>query len=424
MNIEQILLFEDENNQLLYPFSILHASWELRCGALRNFEKFKKAFPEATIIYQCISQKLTAFQKKENIENKQLEKKNTLIVSSSFLANYDAIEEMKTAYQKSTKDSESKSLIFRSNAIPYAIYLVKEDIISPGEIDKIFLQKMLKDFRNIFQSVKIESADLINYLWDAIYWNGKSIEQDKNYFLDYCNFKSEIYAGVNCSNYTNVFIGNEVKIEPGVFLNSNEGTIIIDDNTLIMANSVIVGPCYIGKNSVIKIGTKLYEKSSIGEFCKVGGEIENTIFQNYSNKQHDGFLGHSFISEWVNLGAGTNNSDLKNTYSEITVQIEYNKINTGKKFLGLLCGDHTKSAINTMFTTGTVIGICSSIVCEGFSPKFVPSFSFGGQANAAIYDIEKSSQVAAIVMKRRNKVLLNEEIELMSDEFKRSKKFF
>ncbi len=424
MNIEQILIFEDEASQFLYPFSILHPAWELRCGALRIFEKYQKAFPDANIIFQGDTKKLEYFLKKENICDQPLTKKNTLIVSAAFLADFTSIEEMKMAYDNFSKDSESKSLIFRSNSVPYAIYLVKEDIINPGEIDKIFLQKMLKDFQNIFRSVKIETAELISYLWDAIYLNGKSIEQDRNYFLNYKSFKSISYYGVYCSDSSNVFIGENVKIEPGVFLNSTEGTIIIDDNAVIMANSVIVGPCYIGNNSILKIGTKLYEKSTIGEYCKIGGEIENTIFQNFSNKQHDGFLGHSFISEWVNLGAGTNNSDLKNTYSEISVQIEYNKINTRKKFLGLLCGDHTKSAINTMFTTGTVIGICSSIVCDGFPPKFVPSFSFGGQPNAAIYDIEKSIQVAEIVKQRRNKELLTEETELMRDEFKKSKKFF
>ena len=424
MNIEQILIFEDESSQLLYPFSILHSAWELRCGALRIFEKYQKSFPEAEIIYYANDNKLDSFLTKEKIINGVLKKKNTLIVSSLFLPDSDAIIEMNSSYDEISKDLDNKSIIFRTNSTAYAIFLIKEDIINPSEIDKVFLQRMIKDFQTHFQSVKIESAELITYLWDAIYLNGKSIEQDKIHFNNYNSFDSQSYLAVNSTNPTNIIIGNNVIIEPGVFLNSSEGIIIIDDNAKIMANSVIIGPCYIGKNTILKIGTKMYEKCSIGEFCKIGGEIENSIFQNFSNKQHEGFLGHSFISEWVNLGADTNNSDLKNTYSEISVQIENHKFNTGKIFLGLLCGDHTKSAINTMFNTGTIIGICSSIVCNGFPPKFIPSFSFGGQPNAPIYDIDKSIQVASIVMNRRNKELLNQEQDLMRIEFNKSKKFF
>lgn len=424
MNIEQILIFEEEKGQLLYPFSILHNAWELRCGALRIFEKYQKAFPDAKIIFQSEEQKNTFFLKSENITDEKIEKKNTLIVSAAFIPDYSALEEMRSAYFKFSSHSDAKSLIFRSNAIPYAIYLSKEDIINPSSIDKVFLQRMLKDFQNIFNSVKIDSANLILYLWDAIYLNGQSIKEDFNYYCDFTLFDNNLYPNVFCSDSSKVRIGSNVTIQPGVFLDSSKGSIIIDDDATVMSNSVIVGPCYIGKKSTIKIGSKIYENTSIGEYCKVGGEIENSIFQAYANKQHEGFLGHSFISCWVNLGADTNTSDLKNTYSPIKVQIENYKIDTGKTFLGLLCGDHTKSSINTMFNTGTVVGICSSVVCNGFPPKFIPSFSFGGQANAPIYDIEKSIQVADTVVKRRNKSLLKEEIILMKNEFSHSKKFF
>jgi UDP-N-acetylglucosamine diphosphorylase/glucosamine-1-phosphate N-acetyltransferase len=186
-----------------------------------------------------------------------------------------------------------------------------------------------------------------------------------------------------------------------------------------MSNTVIYGPCYIGKNSTIKPGAKIYPNTSIGEWCKVGGEVENSIFQAYSNKQHEGFLGHSFISEWVNLGADTNNSDLKNTYSNISMQLPHKLVNTNRIFLGLICGDHTKSGINSMFTTGTVSGLCGILVKEWFLPNYIKSYTWGGKTNSPIYKFEKAIETAKIVMLRRNKELCEEEIELLKLEYER-----
>ncbi len=189
-----------------------------------------------------------------------------------------------------------------------------------------------------------------------------------------------------------------------------------------MAQSSIIGSCYIGKNSLIKLSAKIYEHTSIGERCKVGGEVECSIFQGFANKQHDGFLGHSFLSEWVNLGADTNVSDLKNTYSDVKIQIGNNKMTSGKKFLGVLIGDHSKTAINTMFITGSVVGLCSSIVTNDFTQKYIPSFSFGGQTNAPMYDLNKSINVSNIVMGRRGRQLTDAEIEIIKREFCETKK--
>ncbi len=186
-----------------------------------------------------------------------------------------------------------------------------------------------------------------------------------------------------------------------------------------MANAVLVGPCFIGDNSIIKIGAKIYEKTAIGEWCKVGGEVENSIIHAYANKQHDGFLGHSYLGEWVNLGADTNTSDLKNTYGKISAILRNKEVNSERMFLGLMAGDHTKSGINTMFTTGTVAGVSSNVIGAGYPPRSIPSFSFGGFKDSPVYDFQKAIDVAKTVMLRRQKELLPEEEALLKMEFER-----
>ncbi|MFA7626651.1 MAG: hypothetical protein WCZ17_06340, partial [Candidatus Kapaibacterium sp.] len=214
-------------------------------------------------------------------------------------------------------------------------------------------------------------------------------------------------------------IGNNVKISPSVVIDASEGKVLIDDDVKIMPQATILGPCFIGKGTTVKIGAKIYGETSIGPMCKVGGEIENTIIHAFSNKQHEGFLGHSYIGEWVNLGADTNNSDLKNTYGEINMILPHKEVKSGRIFLGLMCGDHTKSGINTMFTTGTVAGTCAILVKEWFLPNFIKSFSWGGKSNSPAFRFHKAIETAKIVMQRRGKVLTEEEIELLRLEYER-----
>ena len=171
-----------------------------------------------------------------------------------------------------------------------------------------------------------------------------------------------------------------------------------------MSNSTIVGPVYIGKKCKVKCGAKIYEGTSIGQVCKVGGEIEETIIHEYSNKQHDGFLGHAYIGSWCNLGADTNNSDLKNNYGSVDVILDgENKTDTGLTFVGLFMGDHSKTGIDTMFNTGTVVGFCSNVFGAGYLPKYISSFSWlEAKEENQIYKLEKAVDVAKKVMQRRD----------------------
>jgi len=182
------------------------------------------------------------------------------------------------------------------------------------------------------------------------------------------------------------------------------------------------GPLSIGNNAVVKMGAKIYGPTTIGPYCKVGGEINNSIFQANSNKGHDGYLGNSVIGEWCNLGADTNCSNLKNNYSKVKVwnYIQEDFVDSGEQFHGLVMGDHSKCSINTMFNTGTVAGVSANIFGNEFHQKFIPSFSWGGNET---YHFEKAIETAKRVTQRKNIKLSNEDVEILQSIYEQTKPY-
>ena len=229
------------------------------------------------------------------------------------------------------------------------------------------------------------------------------------------------YTGVNFVNKKNIFIGKDVDIKPGVVLDASTGPIYIEKNVTIFPNAVIQGPFYIGESSKIKSCATIYPNVSIGKVCKVGGEVEDTIIHPFSNKQHSGFLGHSYLGSWINLGADTNNSDLQNNYGSIKVQVNGRHIDSGKQFVGLMMGDHSKTAINTMFNTGTVVGFSSNVFGAGFPPKYIPSFGWGGSDSMKEYKLVKAIETAKAVFARRDKNFEKDDEEMFETIFNLTK---
>jgi UDP-N-acetylglucosamine diphosphorylase/glucosamine-1-phosphate N-acetyltransferase len=255
-------------------------------------------------------------------------------------------------------------------------------------------------------------------LWSLLHFNAQAIHEDVELARGagkmQTRYNGEI-PGVLSAKPANVHIHPSATVGLGTVLDATDGPIVIEEGARIFPNCTIMGPCVIGKNSLVKIGAKIYEGTTIGPTCKVGGEIENSIVLSYSNKQHDGYLGHSYLGSWVNLGADTNTSDLKNDYSNVKVFPENEEIDTGSLFVGLLMGDHSKSAINTQFNTGTVVGVSSNIFDAGFPPKWIPSFSWGGANELVSYRADKAIKVARIVLQRRKMELLPSEEQLLLD---------
>ncbi len=260
----------------------------------------------------------------------------------------------------------------------------------------------ISDFSGLIK----EDADVevIDYPWALIHFNQRELIADYRRLVG--NNKSsdqvKIYDGAYFLEKENIYMEDGAVIYPGVVLDASDGPIFIGENVKILPNASIQGPAFIGDNSIIKMGATLYHNTNVGRICKVGGEVEDSVIHSFSNKQHEGFLGHSYLGSWVNLGAGTSNSDLKNNYGTIKVTINGEIIDTGSQFVGLTMGDHSKSAINTTFNTGSVVGVCCNIFGAGFPPRYVPSFSWGGTDALTTYDLERSLEVARRVEARRN----------------------
>ena len=216
----------------------------------------------------------------------------------------------------------------------------------------------------------------------------------------------------------NIFVAEGAKVE-GAILNATTGPIYIGKNAELMEGSIVRGPLAMCEYSVVKLGAKIYGATTIGPHCKVGGEINNSVLMGYSNKGHDGFLGNSVLGEWCNIGADTNNSNLKNNYAEVRLWSEHagRFEKTGLQFCGLIMGDHSKCGINTMFNTGTVVGVSANIFGAGFPRNFVPSFAWGGSAGYSTYKLLKVFEVAEKVMERRGVVFDNKEKAILKHVF-------
>ena len=263
-------------------------------------------------------------------------------------------------------------------------------------------------------SKQSEEFIVLEHRWDIFKANERILKADFEVYIK--DKKSAVLSESNTliGNVDQLFIESGATIECAI-LNVKSGPIYIGKNAEIMEGSVVRGGLAMAENSVLKLGTKVYGATSIGPSCKVGGEVNNVIFQGYSNKGHDGFIGNSIIGEWCNLGADTNCSNLKNNYGKIkTYNYENQRMEqTNEQFMGVAMGDFSKTSINTMLNTAAVIGVCSNLFSHGFPPQFIANFSWGGSENAPVYDFDKAIEAANRMMNRRALKLTKEEIDIL-----------
>lgn len=246
-----------------------------------------------------------------------------------------------------------------------------------------------------------DTGEMIEHPWQLILRNGAEIENQCTTVE--MSVSGTVDPGANLINAKAIHIGEGSRVKAGVVLDADSGPIFIGSNVTIHPCAVVQGPCFVGDGCVIQPGAAIRSGCSIGMVCKIGGEVEGSIFHGYSNKQHDGFIGHSYVGEWVNLGADTVGSDLKNTYGTVRVPINGVSIDTGERFVGAFIGDHTKTAIRTTLPTGCVIGYACNIATSGFAPNFVPSFSWVTEKGRQVNDPQKALAVARTVVGRRNR---------------------
>jgi UDP-N-acetylglucosamine diphosphorylase/glucosamine-1-phosphate N-acetyltransferase len=260
-------------------------------------------------------------------------------------------------------------------------------------------------------------ARVVSFPWELVHLSAEEIETDAPLVLAPGSMEGDVSERATIVRPARVSVGEGASIAPGAVLDGTEGSVVIAPGAVVMANAVVLGPAYVGAGSVLKVGARIYGGTAIGDWCKVGGEVECSIIHSYSNKQHDGFLGHSYLGSWVNLGAATDTSDLKNNYGTVRVQIAGEVVDTGSMFVGATIGDHSKTAIGTKLNTGTVIGIFANVVTPGLSPKTIPSFTWSIDGQGSVHDLEKAVTTARIVMARRGFELTSADEAVMRRAF-------
>ena len=387
------IIFEDQNSAFLNPFSLTHPVFELRCGVYTNLERIIKNVKNDDKIILIVREELKDLveYKYPGYEVNPVCIPKGIFVNSACIWTDDIFEKIK-----------NKKTYF------------KDDILISASSD---IDINLNNLNLFFDSCKQVYTDIdikyIKYLWDTIDLSFDQLEED---FQDFSNQKlGNIHTSNIIQNDENIYVGDNASIGAGSVIDATNGSVIISNDTKIDIGSLIQGPVYIGPNCIINPGTKLRGNVVLGSYCKVGGEITDSIFQGYSNKQHDGFLGHSYICEWVNLGANTNNSNLKNNYSNVRFHLNDEIIETNKQFLGIMMGDYSKSGISTMFNTGSYIGIGANIFGGGFQNKKINSFQWGQDDKT---DIEKFIKTCKILKSRRNQSLHESEEMLLRELYK------
>ncbi len=255
----------------------------------------------------------------------------------------------------------------------------------------------------------------LQHVWEIYSMNNEMLRNDFSVLT--AGRRSQPLSNTNfvTGDKTKIFVEEGATVEYA-FLNTTDGPVYIGKDTVIMEGAKIRGPFAVCDHATVKMDAKIYGGTTIGPYSKVGGEISNSVIFGFSNKGHDGFLGNSVLGEWCNLGADTNVSNLKNTYEPVKLWSYVSKRfeNTGEQFCGLMMGDHSKTGINTMFNTGTVVGVYANIFGDGYQRNFIPSFSWGGRQGLAHYNLQKAFHVAEAVFARRNKVFDEKEKNILS----------
>ncbi|WP_166964858.1 GlmU family protein [Yeosuana marina] len=385
------ILFDGPFRNNLLPLTFTRPVADIRVGILTIREKWETFLDSTTttVTEDYLSDKYPMVEMEENI-----------MINASYLPNLELVEMI--------KNLEKNQAIFKD-----------EDIIAFFTTDT---QDDI-DFKT-YEALEFNEDILrIEHTWDIFSKNGDAIQDDFNLITKDRSSKP-IPSSNNVIAPENIFIEEGATLEFAT-LNASKGPIYIGKDALIMEGTLIRGPLALCEGGIIKMGAKIYGPTTVGPYSKVGGEINNAVLFAYSNKGHDGFLGNAVLGEWCNIGADSNNSNLKNDYSEVRLW-DYGTESfkkTGLQFCGLIMGDHSKCAINTMLNTGTVVGVNANIFGSGFPRNFIPSFTWGGHGGYTTYLPKKAFEVAKEVMSRREMDFSEEDAAILQHVFEETSKY-
>lgn len=385
------ILFDGPVRNALLPFTFTRPVADIRIGILTIREKWEKylGYTTTTLTEEYLMEKFPMVEMEQNV-----------MINASFLPNA-VLAEMVMSLE------ENQAIFCGDDVIAFYTKETQEEV----DFDTYEVIEYTED------CLRVEKP------WDIFQKNDAAIREDFELLTE--GRKSQpIPATVNTIAPENIFIEEGAMLE-FVTLNAATGPIYIGKNAEIMEGSVIRGPFALCEEAQVKLATKVYGATTVGPHSRIGGEVNNSVLFAYSNKGHDGFLGNSVLGEWCNLGADTNNSNLKNNYEEVKLW-SYEKENfskTGLQFCGLMMGDHSKCGINTMFNTGTVVGVSANIFGAGFPRNFVPSFSWGGASGMTTYITKKAFETARIVMSRRKVEFTEQDAAILEHVFEETKKW-
>ena len=370
------ILFDTKDRDHLLPFTYLRPSADIRVGILTIREKWEHFLKTKTssITEDYLQEKFPLIKADQNI-----------LVNGTVCPNSELIKEIQSLQINEALISDEEIIAF---------------CISKDDIDK-----MDEPGLDLIQIECESNFTKITHTWDIFSKNGNELKADFD-LLTKGRKSQTIPSGNHTIKAEDIFI-EEGAIIQNASLNATNGPIYIGKDTEIMEGSLIRGPFALCEKSTVKMGAKIYGATTVGPDSKVGGELNNVVLFGLSNKGHEGFLGNAVIGEWCNIGADSNNSNLKNTYEEVKLWdfAEQRFVKTGLQFCGLIMGDHSKCGINTMFNTGTVVGVHTNIFGDGFQRNFIPSFSWGGVHKMEKYNFSRALKVTEAVFERRGQKL-------------------
>jgi UDP-N-acetylglucosamine diphosphorylase/glucosamine-1-phosphate N-acetyltransferase len=389
------ILFDDNRWYNLLPFTFTRPVSEIRIGILTIHEKW-----EYRLNASCSYLTQGYLTEKYPMKTGEL----NIFINSSVCPNSSLVEEI--------------------NQLKAGEQLVDNEFSIALCLEKSAFNKIIDSKLEASSKKQVKSKYFaLKSVWEIFQHNGAELNSD--FQLLTAGKKSfEISKTNNIINAGGVFAEPGAKLE-FVTLNATNGPIYLGKETEIMEGTVIRGPFALCEHSQVKMSAKIYGPTTIGPYSKVGGEINNSVFFGFSNKAHDGFLGNSVIGEWCNIGAGTEASNLKNNYAPVKLwNYPLEKFeNTGLQFCGLMMADHSKCGINTMFNTGTVVGVSANIFGAGYPRNFIPSFSWGGAAGYSEFSLSKAYETAERVMERRNLKLSDADKKILAHVFEITRKY-
>ena len=385
------ILFDGAVRNQLLPFTFTRPVADIRVGILTIREKWEKFLGSTTttVTEEYLSDKFPMVELEQNV-----------LINASFCPSKNLVLLIKNL-------QENQAIFF--NDEPLAFYATEDQ-----EID--FTTFTITQYTDD-DVLRIENT------WDIFQKNAQAIQRDFE-LLTQGRTSEAIPKTTIAYNPKHIFIEKGAKVMCAS-LNATDGPIYIANDTLVMEGATIQGPFALCEHSSVKMGAKIYPGTTIGPHCKVGGEVSNSVLMGFSNKGHDGYLGNSVLGYWCNLGADTNTSNLKNNYAEVRLW-DYDSekfAKTGTQFCGLMMGDHSKCGINTMFNTGSVVGVSANIFGAGYPRNFIPSFSWGGSSGMQTYNTKKAFEVAAIVMARRGLEFDAQQEAILDEVFEISKQW-